>query len=861
MAKVVASLLIEMAANVGRLKQNMDDALLLVEGTSKQMKSAATSAMESIGAKAETIGRKFESIGVRVGGLGAAVQGGLSRLDLDLVSVTSASIDAEQALYGIATTAGKSGEEARAAVSQWSRAVDQIAVATNKGQAEVILAFQDLVAKGISEQDALRMLEPIGRAATAAGAEIRDIASSANAAFQSLGIAPERLGKALDIMAQAGKAGAFELRDMAQYFDLLTVKSELLGSKGEAALGQLAAAAQIARKGAGDAGTAANNLANFLDKLSAPVTAKAFEKFGLNLADEVKKGLASGDLIGYFGQLVQDVTKGDAAKVSALFSDIQAKNFIAPLIQNLEEYKRIRNDALSASGVVDQDFQTATQSMAATFEQLRIAGQAAMTSSQVVQSLLSGLKSLAQWAAEHPNIIAMLGIGSAAAVAGGAVIVGIGAVLTSIGTLTTALTAMSVFLAANPIVLAIMGVAVAGMAVYAYWDEITAGIGKAWDAVKGFFSGIGAWLDKHPVIKAMLGIAVPGLGVALYWKEITAGIATAYAKVKATLAQWADIGSNLVAGIIDGIKKKARDLLSAVTDMAKALPDWAKQVLGIKSPSTVMMEVGQQAVQGLVIGLESGLPAVQAMADKLAEVVVVAPSKMPRNASGQYKSAADAARDGSGFGGGVSEFLNSIAPIADQIKDVTVRAFHSMEDAFAKFARTGKLSFKDMTASILDDLSRMAARLASQQILRAVIGMFGGPVIPSAMGNAFSGGRLLAFANGGAFTNSIVSAPMAFPLGLMGERGPEAIMPLTRGPDGRLGISGQASVTNVVVNVIESPGRGGETRERQDNGTRVIDVLVDRIRGAIANDIARGSGAVPASMERVYGLNRAAGGY
>jgi len=49
-------------------------------------------------------------------------------------------------------------------------------------------------------------------------------------------------------------------------------------------------------------------------------------------------------------------------------------------------------------------------------------------------------------------------------------------------------------------------------------------------------------------------------------------------------------------------------------------------------------------------------------------------------------------------------------------------------------------------------------------------------------------GEKAPFAKGGAFTNSIVSQPTMFDMGLMGEAGPEAIMPLNRSADGSLGI-------------------------------------------------------------------------
>jgi lambda family phage tail tape measure protein len=85
-----------------------------------------------------------------------------------------------------------------------------------------------------------------------------------------------------------------------------------------------------------------------------------------------------------------------------------------------------------------------------------------------------------------------------------------------------------------------------------------------------------------------------------------------------------------------------------------------------------------------------------------------------------------------------------------------------------------------------------------------------GTAIPFARGGVFANDNMPRFANGGAFTNSIVSRPTVFPfakgVGLMGEAGPEAIMPLRRTADGRLGVAGMggggttfAPVTNITV--------------------------------------------------------------
>jgi phage-related minor tail protein len=78
---------------------------------------------------------------------------------------------------------------------------------------------------------------------------------------------------------------------------------------------------------------------------------------------------------------------------------------------------------------------------------------------------------------------------------------------------------------------------------------------------------------------------------------------------------------------------------------------------------------------------------------------------------------------------------------------------------------------------------------------------FGGDLFPFAAGGVVSGGSVVPFAAGG-----IVASPTYFPLGrglgLMGEAGAEAVMPLARGPDGKLGVrGGGGAATSVTVNI------------------------------------------------------------
>jgi phage-related minor tail protein len=101
-------------------------------------------------------------------------------------------------------------------------------------------------------------------------------------------------------------------------------------------------------------------------------------------------------------------------------------------------------------------------------------------------------------------------------------------------------------------------------------------------------------------------------------------------------------------------------------------------------------------------------------------------------------------------------------------------------------------------------------------IANGLNGLLGGAA-PFANGSAFSQGRVMPFAQGG-----VVTSPTGFPMrggrGLMGEAGPEAIMPLARGPDGRLGVQaggGGGRAVTVVMNISTPDVQGFQRSQGQ----------------------------------------------
>ena len=245
---------------------------------------------------------------------------------------------------------------------------------TNQMRPEIAEGLNVLVASGIDPTKALDYMNVIGRTATGEQAAIADISRTAFAVSDNLKVPIDDLAKSMDILAMSGKEGRFELKDMAAAFPSLTAGAAMLGMKGTPAVASLGAALQVAMKGAGEASEAANNLENFIQKVTSPLAVKNFEEvFGVNLKQVLLDAAAQGrDPILEVIEMMTELSGGDVFKVSEVFQDKQVLNFIKPMMQNLDEYKRIKASALSAEGVVDSDFDNMMETTNEQFKLLKI---------------------------------------------------------------------------------------------------------------------------------------------------------------------------------------------------------------------------------------------------------------------------------------------------------------------------------------------------------------------------------------------------------------------------------------------------------------------------------------------------------
>lgn len=176
---------------------------------------------------------------------------------------------------------------------------------------------------------------------------------------------------------------------------------------------------------------------------------------------------------------------------------------------------------------------------------------------------------------------------------------------------------------------------------------------------------------------------------------------------------------------------------------------------------------------------------------------------------------------------GLQAYLDDVANVAKSTEALMTKSFQGMEDALVNFVQTGKLDFKSLVDSILADMARITIREnITGPLARWMNGGSSGGM--GWLGSLFGGGgggnpatwsetsfmSPWANANGGvyaspslsAYSGQIVNRPTMFAFasgaGVMGEAGPEAILPLKRGSNGKLGVhAGGGNPVNITVHV------------------------------------------------------------
>jgi tape measure domain-containing protein len=193
---------------------------------------------------------------------------------------------------------------------------------------------------------------------------------------------------------------------------------------------------------------------------------------------------------------------------------------------------------------------------------------------------------------------------------------------------------------------------------------------------------------------------------------------------------------------------------------------------------------------------------------------------------------------------------NSEKGIGDQLADEFGQGLDRMEDRLLQFTGNWKEALNSFVTDFFTAWAKIELRQATQPLMEAgkefIKGLFG-----SANGSSFGAGGVRAFAAGG-----VVNEPTGFRYGadgrnsgVMGEAGPEAIMPLRRGADGKLGVGATPVTVNVYNNASNTKTKQEETTD--SNGNRQINIIIEE---AVQNGFA--SGKFDKTLNSQFGVSR-----
>jgi phage-related minor tail protein len=296
----------------------------------------------------------------------------------------------------------------------------------------------------------------------------------------------------------------------------------------------------------------------------------------------------------------------------------------------------------------------------------------------------------------------------------------------------------------------------------------------------------------------------------------------------------------------DDYVQKIGALQKKIDDLGKSEKERALEAAGLADAEGKRAETARAMIDEYIAAQEKAAAATKGWEEVFANWV----------ASGVYDIFPNLGEQAAKAIGGISANLASISV------DGLLQSLSAVGEAFARGEDAGT-AFRDamgqMAQQILDALPTLFLQAGLQLVAQGqwpmglgfiaaagstalISGYVKGKTTPepedpdlNAQGNVFDQALARAYARGGAFTNQVVTTPTYFRhgggLGLMGEAGPEAIIPLRRMANGDLGVTAESGGgTNVVVNIINNSGAEVRKQEQTDQqGNKQIDVIIGQM--------------------------------
>lgn len=441
-----------------------------------------------------------------------------------------------------------------------------------------------------------------------------------------------------------------------------------------------------------------------------------------------------------------------------------------------------------------------------------------------------------------------------------------GVAVIGFGKLIGALKALSALVIANPYTAAFTAIVVGVTYLYQNWERATLYMSKAWLSFRELF------------IKGVIFVQDKLFGIDEFLRKLTGQKSiTKEDFLKNDKEALAEVGKELEAvdKKLSSFSKKTDISSEAIQRQKDGLIEAknALAALGSAAPKT-LADINKELAFGVITLQEYEEAVDKIQISKLNKDFAEGKIALDNYYSSLIKIEEKFRPDGALFVG-TNNYIKQAGTLSQNVADAITKTFSRLEDTLVEFTKKGRFEFSKMARAILEDINRIIIRATIvRPLAEAILNFAVSPSAGSAQSSVPAGatdlqGQTAGYAANGAYFDStrakffasggVVDSPTIFQygtrkIGILGEAGPEAILPLRRTPSGDLGVAG-GSGSNVQVNIINNASAEVQTEERvNEDGSRVLDVvIVQKVKDAMSR------GQFDRVLNQNFGLNRRGG--
>lgn len=566
-----------------------------------------------LSAKLDELGGKFQDVGKKMEGVGKNLS---MKVTAPIMAIGAAAVkagsDFEAGMSEVKAISGASAEDFEALKDK----AKEMGASTKFSATESAEALKYMAMAGWDAEKMVGGLEGVMNLAAASGENLGTVSDIVTDAITAFGLKAEDAGHFADVLATASSSANTNVSLMGETFKYAAPVAGALGYSIEDTALAIGLMANAGIKGS-MAGTA---LRSILTEMTGDiaVTGDSFGQFDVQTqnADGTMRDFADvlEELRGIWPMLTEAERAHNAEQIAGKNA---MSGFLALMGGSDEDFKKLQDNIDNSTGKAKEMADTMNDNLQGQLVLLKsqLEGVAIQISEVLIPVFSKIIEKISEWVSWFGNLdegtrkTIIMVAGLIAAI--GPMLLIIGKTITILGTTMKAFGLVGAAIAGitAPIAIAIaaVGLIIAiGISLYKNWDTVKEKAGELWRFLQTKFEEIRTAITD-PINKAIETLK----NINLF-----------------------DIGKNIISGLINGIKSMVGNVASAIGGIASTVTGGVKSALGIKSPSKVMMGLGEDTGEGFAVGLANSMKSVSDQTKKLSS----APTGINAGGGGQSNS-------------------------------------------------------------------------------------------------------------------------------------------------------------------------------------------------------------------------------